>query len=332
MLSYNTNHKPHVGSGMGQAPATDEAAEEQDDELTDQHRAPMHGGDACSQPKPAEPSGEGSKHRRAGKCSKKARDTRHATFSIAPVEEDLDLEKKYVIEPNTPTSAANSDAKLKAFLRAIGTTSEIQEIIAKKIEETIKWRMKDNKGSCASISKTSSLRVELARPQDADVLPVTTDDGENELMPITDWQDVEIEITLDSGCCEHVMDMAEAPGYVVTESPGSRRKQNFVVGNGQKVPNEGQFNLNLQTQVNGHENLLRSCFQVAEITRPLMSVSRICDQDLVCEFDKKEARIKDQNGATICVFERRGGLYVTTMKLKQPDSGPNSTPFARQGA
>ena len=40
--------------------------------------------------------------------------------------------------------------------------------------------------------------------------------------------------------------------------------------------------------------MLRSCFQVAEITRPLMSVSRICDQDLTCIFDKKEANIVDE--------------------------------------
>ena len=61
-----------------------------------------------------------------------------------------------------------------------------------------------------------------------------------------------------------------------------------------------------------------------------MSVSRICDQDLICTFDKKEARIQDENGATICTFERRGGLYVTTMKLKQPDRGKDEVPFGRQ--
>ena len=156
-----------------------------------------------------------------------------------------------------------------------------------------------------------------------------TDDHDDEIL-IADWQDLEIEITLDSGCCEHVMDIGDAPGYLVGESPGSRRKQNFIVGNGEKVPNEGQVNLNLQANVDGHVSLLSSCFQVAEITRPLMSVSRICDQGLNCTFDDKEARIRDKNGATICVFERRGGLYVTTMKLKRPDTGQHSAPFPRQ--
>ena len=164
---------------------------------------------------------------------------------------------------------------------------------------------------------------------DDEVMITTTDDNDG-ILPVTDWQDVEIEITLDSGCCEHVMDVAEAPGYLVGESPGSRRRQNFVVGNGAKVPNVGQVNLNLQASVDGKASALRSCFQVAEITRPLMSVSRICDQGLVCMFDDKEARIKDKNGATLCVFERRGGLYVTTMTLKCPDPGLNKPPFQRQ--
>ena len=35
--------------------------------------------------------------------------------------------------------------------------------------------------------------------------------------------------------------------------------------------------------------LMSSVFQVAEITRPLMSVSRICDQDMVRIVDKDHA-------------------------------------------
>ena len=37
------------------------------------------------------------------------------------------------------------------------------------------------------------------------LLPVTTDDEEAELL-IGEWEDIEIEVTLDSGCCDHVLD------------------------------------------------------------------------------------------------------------------------------
>ena len=36
--------------------------------------------------------------------------------------------------------------------------------------------------------------------------------------------------------------------------------------------------------------LMSSVFQVAKITRPLMSVSRLCDQDMICIFEKTHAR------------------------------------------
>ena len=151
------------------------------------------------------------------------------------------------------------------------------------------------------------------------VCPVTTDDGEDNLLPATDeWVDTSIWITLDSGCCEHVMDITDAPGYhaYIVQSAGSMRKQNFVVGNGQKVPNEGEIHLNLEA--GGVP--LKSVFQVAEVTRPLMSVGRVCDQGLSCLFKKDSALIMDDDNKVICRFEREGGLYVAKLDLKRPGS------------
>ena len=142
---------------------------------------------------------------------------------------------------------------------------------------------------------------------------------ENDLFPMASWVDSHIEITLDSGCCEHVMDIDSAPGYCnfITQSPGSKRKQHFVVGNGQRVPNEGQVRLNMQ--FNGTP--LASTFQVAEVTRPLMSVGRVCDQGLICTFDDERAIITDKHGRHVCRFERSGGLYVARLDLKDPRIG-----------
>ena len=54
--------------------------------------------------------------------------------------------------------------------------------------------------------------------------------------------ETDIVLTLDSGCCDHIVDLADAPGYnaVLEPSPGSLRKQRFVVGNGSRVPKQGQ--------------------------------------------------------------------------------------------
>ena len=325
-LSYSPP-QPIDGSGTGRAPATDEAATERA-ELPDHdaNKAPR------SMPKPADAGGKAvTTKRRAGRRSTKARAKRREqtpeteqTSETAPA--TAEKTTKYLIEPNTPATADYSHAKLMSFLKEIGVTDEIEQIAIARMAQVA--RRRDARGNCVGFGITErGLRVDEVGPldPDANLLPLTTDDDEH-LLPITDWQDVEIEITLDSGCCEHVLDVAEVPGYIVSESPGSRRRQNFIVGNGSKVPNEGQVDLNLQANVDGQPTLLQSCFQVAEITRPLMSVSRICDQGLSCLFTDTEARICDKDGKTVCTFERRGGLYVTTMKLKRPDANPTPSP------
>ena len=153
---------------------------------------------------------------------------------------------------------------------------------------------------------------------------MTTDDGDPAAFGV-DWVDTEIEVCLDSGCCDHVMDLQDAPGYqaYLVESPGSKRKQQFVVGNGERVPNEGQLVLNLESDVDKCTRKLQSTFQVAEVTRPLMSVSKICDQGLRCLFDDQEALVCDKvSGKVLVTFKRHGGLYITRMRLKPPEGLP----------
>ena len=97
------------------------------------------------------------------------------------------------------------------------------------------------------------------------------------------------------------------------------------MGNGERIPNQGQFVLKLDVDGDGAVNQLSSTFQVARVTRPLMSVSRICDAEMTATFDKNRAVVKDSKGRTVMTFKRHGGLYVCKMKLKP------SALFARQG-
>ena len=69
---------------------------------------------------------------------------------------------------------------------------------------------------------------------------------------------------------------------------------------------------------------MQSTFQVAELTKPLLSVSQICAKGHKCVFEGDHATVVGVDGATLCRFRRQNGLYVTTMKLKAP------SPFGRQ--
>ena len=140
-----------------------------------------------------------------------------------------------------------------------------------------------------------------------------------------EWIDVEFEVALDSGSTDNVCHEGDAPGYLVEPSQGSRRGQQFVVGDGNKISNDGEVKLNLQT-LDANPNDIASTFQVAKVSRPLMSVGKICDNDMDVIFSRYKARVvKDQD--TVCTFERQdGGLYLARFRLKRPNPL-----FGRQG-
>ena len=146
------------------------------------------------------------------------------------------------------------------------------------------------------------------------------------LVSSAEWVDVEFEVALDSGSTDHVCHSGDVPGYLVEASPGSKAGQNFVVGNGAKVPNDGQVNLMLQGG-EANSSTMSLTFQVAKVSRPLMSVGRLCDAGMDVLFKKDCANVLSASGAVILSFERQpGGLYVAKLKLKRP-----SQPFGRQG-
>ena len=135
-----------------------------------------------------------------------------------------------------------------------------------------------------------------------------------------EWEDVEFEVALDSGSIVNVCHPDDCPGYVMTESPGSKVGQHFVVGDGGRLPNLGEWNLNLEAPKDGGlMNGVSSIFQVAKVTRPLMSVGHICDQGRTVTFDKQFAIVRSAKGEEVCRFTRGpSGLYTAKMKLKAP--------------
>ena len=138
-----------------------------------------------------------------------------------------------------------------------------------------------------------------------------------------EWMEVEFEVALDSGSIVHICSSEDAPGYLLQESPGSKRGQKFIVGDGGVMANLGEMTLNLAEPKAGNE--FSSTFQIAKVTRPLMSVGKICDEGYKVIFDRKVARIiNEADGSEICQFHRQdNGLYTAKLRLKAP--------FARRG-
>ena len=134
-----------------------------------------------------------------------------------------------------------------------------------------------------------------------------------------EWEDILFEVALDSGCTDHVCAEIDTPGYRLSDSPGSKRGQCFIIGDGNRLPNTGQKALRLETE-GAEPSVIESTFQIAKVARPLMSVGKICDAGMRVVFSDAVAIVEDSNKQEVCRFERdNGGLYVAKLRLKRPD-------------
>ena len=145
-----------------------------------------------------------------------------------------------------------------------------------------------------------------------------------QLNPVGTEEFMDLEIVMDSGACEHVVDAAMTPGYCVEESPESKAGACFVAANGERMPNKGEVKLQLKSGVHP----ITSTFQVSTISKPLWSVGKICDSGYEVRFTKDGAHVLHPgSGKQVGQFSRKRGLYMGTLQLKNP-AAPT---FTRQG-
>ena len=90
------------------------------------------------------------------------------------------------------------------------------------------------------------------------------------------------------------------------------------------MPNLGGKRLSMEVPNGASDtNMIASVFQIAQVTRPLMSVGRVCDEGFEVLFTGDTATVKDKAGVSVCTFQRQnGGLYGAKMVLKRPFGRP----------
>ena len=154
------------------------------------------------------------------------------------------------------------------------------------------------------------------------------DVSEDELMAVG-FKPKRLLAALDSGAGDHVAGSEDVMGFKLEESPGSRAGRSFIAANGSKIQNLGQVGLRMR---NGQGPVFRSMFQIADVTRPLYSVGRICDAGCTVTFNKAKATVV-KDGKTIATFDRQGGLYLADLEIlgSMLDDGGTAQPFPRQG-
>ncbi len=104
-------------------------------------------------------------------------------------------------------------------------------------------------------------------------------------------------------------DGTDFPGYKVEPTEDSKNNRGFRVAGGEVIPNNGEATPQFEVDgLKGQVHALTSTFQVAKVSKPLRSVSMICDAGFDVLFTKTGALVRDpQRGDVICADPERGG-------------------------
>ena len=159
------------------------------------------------------------------------------------------------------------------------------------------------------------------------------DDPRTELNVVQQWRCEEnnmvcVRAAVDSGSLDCVGPPTMAPGVPIKESKGSRKGQQYGSASGHKIPNMGEQNI-IGMLENGSEKAMN--FQVAEVTRPLLSVGRICDRGNQVLFGQNGGVIMNLKTGEVNNFYRdRDGMYQLDFWIRNPRGETNSG-FPRPG-
>jgi hypothetical protein len=180
---------------------------------------------------------------------------------------------------------------------------------------------------------------ETSSPTDRAIFPLTIEQGESHTdVPLhsVGWKDeshpmwVRIRTVMDSGAADSVAPPTLAPQVEITESPGSRRGQCYVSASAGRMPNMGQKVLNIQTNEGKDTTVL---YQIAEVSRPLTSVSATCDRGNWVVYTPEGGFIHNCQTQERTYFERKGGIYELDLWIRDEGNqgGSQSSSFPRQG-
>ena len=197
-------------------------------------------------------------------------------------------------------------------------------------------RAKDNKNKMVIIADDDDSDEE-STDKNKLVAPIEYESDDEELFNMDD--EVEIEVAQDSGSVDHCANPKDIPKAVKIVKPENGKLRNFVAANGDRIKNYGKAHVSL-IQEGG--NVVDGSFNVADVTRPLHSTGKICDESKEVLFTKGEATVVPAGALSqflgavrhIAKYKRDGGLYLAKMKVRvRRDGKPANKPgFGRQGA
>ena len=115
-----------------------------------------------------------------------------------------------------------------------------------------------------------------------------------------------------------------------SERVSTEQSRSQVVASGKAVPNLGERHCEIFCE--GAESSMMMHFQVADIHRPLLSLSRAADQGFRSYLDWYGGYLEDTKTGETIPIQRRGNLYVMQIWVRGSiDKPPDTSGFARRG-
>ena len=135
-----------------------------------------------------------------------------------------------------------------------------------------------------------------------------------------------IEVIVDSGACETVTPKNLLAHIQIVPSAQSKANIEYEVASGQCIPNLGERHCEIYTDGSAKSMLIN--FQVADVHRPLLSLSRAADMGYESYLGKYGGWLEDTETGEWLPIERKGDLYVMKMHVR---AAQNSAGDGSQG-
>ena len=110
------------------------------------------------------------------------------------------------------------------------------------------------------------------------------------------------------------------------DSPGSLVGLHYLSASGGRIPNRGQQRLPIEL---GNGLRTHAIFQVADVSRPLVSVAKLAEAGKAVVFAYSGGVSRDLESGVDTPFERRGGIYIFKIKIPPPNAVSPTSSFAR---
>ena len=134
---------------------------------------------------------------------------------------------------------------------------------------------------------------------------------------------VKVESIIDSGASTPVAPPSMMPRVPVEPSEGSRRGQKWSSASKHKIRNLGQQKLKAVTEEGEETEVL---FQIADVSKPLVSVSAICERGNRVIFGRAGGVVQNLSTGKLIPFERKNGIYILSLWLEDTSDAPFRRP------